>query len=195
MIKISKKHALIILLFIIGGCQQCILEHQPDPKFGFDPQAISLDSNEYFNLNIIINEIESPFFGVSFQTEYDPSLIEISCNGYNLIDPFFGENHLAMFHNTEDGVIYSSVILINGQDPVSGSGNIASCNGFAKTTGTAWIDFRPESFYFIDYNGNELINPYQNNENYFLIDSSLIIYDFELLNARIDINHPSIIDN
>ena len=156
----------------------------------------------------MINEIESPFFGVSFQIEYDPSLIEISCNGYNLIDPFFGENHLAMFHNPnageficdgsplnntdcsflsdttdvngdpiiitadyllenptscnsgenfcavnpdpEHGVIYSSVTLMNGQDPVSGSGNVASCNGFAKTTGTAWIDFRPESFYFID---------------------------------------------
>ena len=52
MIKISKKHALIILLIIIGGCQQCILEHQSDPKFGFDPQAISLDSNDYFNLNL-----------------------------------------------------------------------------------------------------------------------------------------------
>ncbi|MBC8198383.1 MAG: hypothetical protein H8E60_10920 [Candidatus Marinimicrobia bacterium] len=195
MIRLLKKHALLILLILVGGCQQCILEYQSDPKLGFDPQAISLRSNEYFNLNIIINEIESPFFGVSFHIEYDTTLIELSCDGNNLTDPFFGENNLITFINPQNGIIYSSLSLMNGQDPVSGSGNIASCNGYTKIPGTAWINFKPESFYFIDNNGNELVNSYQNNDNYSQLDSSLIIFDFELLNARIDIDHPGIIDN
>ena len=67
--KITKKNLLLFLLIIISGCQQCILETQLSPKLGFDPQSRAISTNDYFSLDIIVNEIESPFFGISFQNE------------------------------------------------------------------------------------------------------------------------------
>ena len=59
MIKITKKKILIILIIFIGGCQQCILENQLHPKIGFTPQAITLDTDDYFSMDIFIDEFES----------------------------------------------------------------------------------------------------------------------------------------
>ena len=198
MMKITKKQILIILMIFIGGCQQCILENQLHPKIGFTPQAITLNTDDYFSIDIFIDEFESPFFGFSFRIEYDPNLVEFgSCNTGNLVDSFFGEddNYLAEFFIPQDGKIYSSVTLKNGQDPKSGSGNIAVCNGIAKSDGIALINFIDTSFYFINEFGDELINPYQNNNNYYQLDSNMIIYDFEIINARLDIGNHGIIDN
>ena len=197
--KITKKYILIFLLIIISSCQQCILETELSPKLGFDPQSKSLNSDDYFSLDIIINEIESPFFGMSFQIQYDTSKIELSCTANDLNDSFFGQSHLAQIINQDEGIIYSTLTLLNGQDPVSGSGNIAVCNGMAKTSGTAWIEFIPNSFYFINEFGDELLNAENTDSTYrslyYQLDSTSIIYDFELLDARIDIDQPGIIDN
>ena len=198
--KISSKNILLFLLLIISGCQQCILEHKASPKFGFDPQSKSIGSEEFFSLDIIVNEIESPFFGMSFQIEYDSSKIDLSCSASNIEDPLFGNNYLANFIKPEnEKIIYSSISLFNGQDPISGSGNIAVCNGFSKSSGTAQITFIPNSFYFINEYGDELLNAVNldssYNANYNQLDSSAIIYEFEILDARIDIDQPGIIDN
>lgn len=198
--KLSSKNILLFLLLIVSGCQQCILEHRVSPKFGFDPQSKSISSEEFFSLDIIVNEIESPFFGMSFQIEYDSSKIELYCSANNIEDPLFGNNYLAEFIKPEnDKIIYSSISLFNGQDPISGSGRIAICNGYTKSSGTAHINFIPNSFYFINEYGDELINAVNTDSTYHAIygqlDSSAIIYDFEILDARIDIDHPGIIDN
>jgi hypothetical protein len=197
--KITKKNLLLFLLIIISGCQQCILETQLSPKLGFDPQSRAISTNDYFSLDIIVNEIESPFFGISFQLQYDTSKIELNCEANDLNNPFFGQNHLTQIINQNAGVIQSAMTLYNGQDPVSGSGTIAVCNGMALSSGTSYIEFIPNSFYFINEFGDELLNAENTDstyrELYYQLDSTSIIYDFELLDARIDIDHPEIIDN
>ena len=196
---ISNKNIILLFLIVISGCQQCILEHQADPKLGFNPQTIISSTNELFDVEIIINEIESPFFGMTFHLEYDSSKIDLTCKSDSLDNPFFGNNYLAQFINPDGNKIYSSLTLYNGQDPVSGTGNIAECTGLAKSSGTAYIEFVPNSFYFIDEFGDEILNPINTDSvyksMYSLMDSSSIIYNFEVLNARIDIDHPGIIDN
>ncbi|MAJ43905.1 MAG: hypothetical protein CMF96_04050 [Candidatus Marinimicrobia bacterium] len=196
---LSKKNILLFLLLVISGCQQCIMEYQSNPILGFNPETIVSNSNETFEMEIIINEIESPFFGLAFQLEYDSSKIELNCNANTLDSPFFGENYLAQFINPDGNKIHTTYTLLNGQDPVSGTGIIAECIGYSKSSGTAYIEFIPNSFYFIDEFGDELYNPvntdsiYKN--QYSTLDSASIIYNFEIINARIDIDHPGIIEN
>ena len=239
-----KKNIILFLLIIIGGCQQCILEYEANPKLGFNPQSKITNSGEYFHFDLMIDDFESSFFGLSFQLTYDSTLIDsFNCTSDNIENSFFGQNYLAQhinpgcnwddeigcYDNYDDNLIddecanfvqifedndkkenclslkqnkiYSSISLINGQDPISGSGNIASCGGKINddARGTAYIEFLPSSFYFIDEYGQELLNPinsdYDYSNIYSIMDSSSIIYDFEVINARLDINQPGIIDN
>tara|TARA_B100001029_G_scaffold172222_1_gene169767 strand:- start:180 stop:953 length:774 start_codon:yes stop_codon:yes gene_type:complete len=158
------------------------------------------DLGEEFYLDIIVEEFESPFFGMTFQLTFDPTKIDsFTCRSQGIENSFFGQNYLAQFINPDGNSIYSSISLLNGQDPVAGSGTIARCTGYAKSAGTAKIEFVHNSFYFIDEFGDELLNPLNTDTtyraNYDELDSSLIIFDFELIDARIDIDHPGIIDN
>ena len=104
-------------------------------------------------------------------------------------NPFFGNNYLAQFINPDGNKIYSSLTLYNGQDPVSGTGNIAECTVLAKSSGTAYIEFVPNSFYFIDEFGDEILNPINTDSvyksMYSLMDSSSIIYNFEVLSLQL----------
>lgn len=189
--KLSTHKMLFYLLLLVGGCQQCLVESDPEPVIGFNPKAVTATNESIVGIDIKIENLTTGIFGFTFQFDFDTSKLEIDNCFKNVSDnAFFGESYLGLMVDTSN-VLYGSFVKQNGQDLAVGSGYVGTCYFLTKAAGTARLNFKPEKFYFIDDAGVEIPHQYLSEFSEIETNDSTVI-QFEIIDARIDIDHPDI---
>ncbi len=189
--KLSTHKILFYLLLLVGGCQQCLVESDPEPVIGFNPKAVTATNESIVSLDIKIENLSTGIFGFTFQVEFDTSKLEIE-NCFKSVSnhAFFGESYLGLMVDTSN-VLYGSFVKQSGQDLAVGSGFVGTCILRTKAPGTARLNFNPERFYFIDDAGVEIPHQYLSEfSDIESVDSTVI--QFEIIDGRVDIDHPNI---
>jgi len=144
----------ILCLILISGCSNDSTEpEEQQPVLFFSESSTTITVGEQTNLSLEIEDFTESVFGVSFQVQYDSSIISFNESSGLSSGDFFGQDAI-IFVKDNNSNIHITISQIQGQNVVSGSGvfNTFTFNG--KSFGNCTIQITPEDLHFYDINGN-----------------------------------------
>ena len=145
-------------LVILTSCGKEPSRSKPEPTLSFTPQTLSINTGQQGEFTIQIEDLDSPVFGISMRIAYDSSIVSFSDSTGFSVGDFFGTDVVA-FTREEVSIIHLTVTLTQGQEEVSGSGDIGRLTFVGKSTGNSTVEVITSELYFYDSEGNEGIIP------------------------------------
>ena len=139
-------------------------------SFNLEPSFQTIGMESEASLNIELQRLKVPIFGITMQVNYDASILSFNDTTGFSAGEFF-DNQEIVFVNEEASTIYMGFSIQQGGSDVSGSGTICTLIFKGKSAGTSEIAISLSNIHYFDSNGNEIS-----------------IGDFELVNAMITVS-------
>ena len=143
----------IVLLIACGDGPQ-----EPEGRVStltFIPDALSIILEEEGELIIQIKDFDDSIFGISMRIAYDSSIVSFKDSvGFEAGD-FFGSD-IVVFINEESALIHLTVTLQQGQQEVSGTGELGELKFIGKSPGSSTIEIISSELNFFDSGGNRI---------------------------------------
>jgi len=144
----------VFCLILISGCSNDSTEPEElQPALFFSQSYTSITVGGQANLSLEIQNLTESVFGVSFQMQYDSSIVSFNESSGMSSGDFFGQDAI-VFVKDNDTNIHITIAQIQGQSEVSGSGIFSTFTFIGKLTGNCTIEIIPEDLHFYDVNGN-----------------------------------------
>ena len=130
----------MILGFIIFSCDDTPTENvDTTPHIYLQISDTNLEVDDEFQVSIQIDDIETPVFGINLYIEFDNMIITFTDTTGFSSGSFFGESPI-LFTEEQDGVIDITVIRVQGESEVTGSGLLGTLTFTAKSPGYSSIE-------------------------------------------------------
>ncbi|MDP8229451.1 MAG: hypothetical protein P9M15_08370 [Candidatus Electryoneaceae bacterium] len=121
----------------------------------FTPDSINLAEDEQTNVTMAISELAESIFGLCLQMTYDSTVVKFSDTLDVEIGDFFGPNAIAFIHSS-NSTLHLSITKIQGQEAVSGSGDICVFPITGKAVGDCRIQIVTDEARFYSSSGDEI---------------------------------------
>ena len=142
----------LIILFISCGDETTEPE-ETVPTLALTPDALSIIVGQEGDLTLQIKDFDVSIFGISMRVAYDSSNVSFSKSTGFAAGDFFGSNIVA-FVGEESALIYLTVTLQQGQQDVSGTGNLGKLTFIGKSPGSSTVEIISSELNFYDSDGN-----------------------------------------
>ena len=152
-----KKNTVFILLtgLILTSCEEEV-STTPAPVLSLSSSFSSITVGDSTTLSIELADMEISVSGVSMQISYDTSVVEVDIDTTRK-GTYFGNNAIFLFETVND-TVHFSIFEIEGDNMVSGTGKICEFEIIGLNVGSSTFTIVSEELYFIDKNGNEIVN-------------------------------------
>ena len=150
-------HKLIILsIVLILSCgDETTNPEETVPTLALDPDALSIDVGQEGGLTIQIEDFDVSIFGFSMRIAYDSTNVSFKKSAVFAEGDFFGSDIVA-FVEEESALIYLTITLHQGQQEVSGSGDLGELMFVGKSSGSGTVEIISSELIFYDSAGNEV---------------------------------------
>ena len=153
----EKKVYVIIVCILLAACSKNT-EVENNILLGFSESSINAQPGDLIEISIIFENCPEPIFGMSFQIEYDNSIISFVDSTGVIQGDYFSENSLS-FCNEAEGVIHLAFTQVQGEEMITGSGIIGKIYFHVLTSGSTQMEIINSSLHFYDAGGNEVDIP------------------------------------
>ena len=141
----------IVLFF---GCGKGTQEPEETvPTLALIPDALSIIVGQEGDLTLQIKDFDVSIFGISMRIAYDSSNVSFSDSTGFAAGDFFGSDIVA-FVEEDSALIYLTVTLQQGQQEVSGTGDLAVMTFVGESQGNSKVEIISSELNFYDSDGN-----------------------------------------
>lgn len=150
-----KKIAIILpVLMILTGCgDNSSKPETTEPALQISVDNSSIAVGETATVTLHLANITEEVFGMSFQVSYNNTVLDFADSSDVTAGDYFGTNILLFAHAAESAV-HVTITRLQGQDGVSGDGDICNISFGADAAGTSTIGITDGSLNFYDADGN-----------------------------------------
>ena len=145
---------LLIILFVGCGTEP----EETVPTIALTPDALSIIVGQEGDLALQIKDFDVSIFGISMRVAYDSSNVSFSKSTGFAAGDFFGSDIIA-FVQEESSLIFLTVTLQQGQQEVSGTGDLGKLTFIGKSPGSGTVEIISSELIFFDSDGNQIIIP------------------------------------
>ncbi|MCH8305979.1 MAG: hypothetical protein IIB94_12730 [Candidatus Marinimicrobia bacterium] len=146
-------------IVLLLGCGDGLQEPEETmPTLALSPDTLSIMLGQEGDLALQIEDFDVSIFGISMRIAYDSSNVSFNKSTGFASGDFFGSNIVA-FVEDEPPLIYLTVTLQQGQQEVSGTGELGKLTFIGKSPGSGTIEIISSELIFFDSDGNEVIIP------------------------------------
>jgi len=149
------KNLLILIIAISLLACSTSTDSDNNPKIYLSPASANVSISEQTSLEIIIEDNQKSFFGISMQLSYDNTKLGFVDSTGFVAGAMFDQSAIS-FAKKNGSKIHLSLTQLNGQASTSGSGTIGTLTFQATATGNSVIDFLEDDLIFYDSNGSEI---------------------------------------
>lgn len=154
MVALKKTHIILMLVFLLMGCDEEANSYDPVLRLIPDNLSIGLEQEGVLTLNI--EDLGKSIFGINIHIIFDPEIISFLDSSGFVPGDFFGTEKIT-FVREESATIHLTITLKQGSSEVQGSGEIGTLTFTGQALGTSSVDIIPSEIHFYDSDG-ELIN-------------------------------------
>ena len=148
---------IILLTILFAGCgDDTTKPEETVPTFALTPDALSIIVGQEGDLALQIKDFDVSIFGISMRVAYDSSNVSFSKSTGFAAGDFFGSDIIA-FVQEESSLIFLTVTLQQGQQEVSGTGDLGEITFTGKSPGSGTVEIISSELIFYDSDGNEVI--------------------------------------
>ena len=140
---------LLIILFVGCGTEP----EETVPTIALTPDALSIIVGQEGDLALQIKDFDVSIFGISMRVAYDSSNVSFSKSTGFAAGDFFGSDIIA-FVQEESSLIFLTVTLQQGQQEVSGTGDLGKLTFIGKSPGSSTVEIISSELNFYDSDGN-----------------------------------------
>ena len=142
---------LLIILFVGCGTEP----EETVPTIALTPDALSIIVGQEGDLALQIKDFDVSIFGISMRVAYDSSNVSFSKSTGFAAGDFFGSDIIA-FVQEESSLIFLTVTLQQGQQEVSGTGDLGKLTFIGKSPGSGTVEIISSELNFYDSDGNKV---------------------------------------
>lgn len=141
-------------IFLFTGCgtepeEAALTLH----TLSLSPDSLTIEVGENGDLTLQIEDFDVSIFGISMRIAYDSSNVSFNKSAGFASGDFFGSNIVA-FVEDEPPLIYLTVTLQQGQQDVSGTGDLGKLTFIGKSPGSGTVVIISFKLNFYDSDGN-----------------------------------------
>ena len=141
-------------IVLLLGCGDGLQEPEETmPTLALSPDTLSIMLGQEGDLTIQIEDFDVSIFGISMRIAYDSSNVSFNKSAGFASGDFFGSNIVA-FVEDEPPLIYLTVTLQQGQQDVSGTGDLGKLTFIGKSPGSGTVVIISFKLNFYDSDGN-----------------------------------------
>ncbi|NQV16527.1 hypothetical protein HQ531_13780 [bacterium] len=136
--------------------ENSIIPLYPNPTISLTGPEQTVSVGEVFVMSVQIQDFRTPFFAISMRFSYDSSRVSFQPAETAWIGDVWSGNAIGITE-MEDGLIYSSITQIAGDDLVEDNGELLSINFVGDETGEAVFEIQSDELFFYDEDGAQII--------------------------------------
>jgi hypothetical protein len=145
---------LIALSLVIISCENNTTEpYESNLYLQLSTSQTEVNTGDEVQIDVQITECSEPIFAISMQIEFDNTILNFTESQNE--SEFFGDNCIIFFQGTE-GIIYSSVSLMQNEEQVSGVGTLFSLTFASVAAGTSELNILLNEIKVYDEEGNTI---------------------------------------
>ena len=142
---------LLIILFVGCGTEP----EETVPTIALTPDALSIIVGQEGDLALQIKDFDVSIFGISMRVAYDSSNVSFSKSTGFAAGDFFGSDIVA-FVGEESALIYLTVTLQQGQQEITGTGDLGKLTFIGKSPGSGTVEIISSELNFYYSDGNKV---------------------------------------
>jgi hypothetical protein len=148
----------VSVLLLTSGCKQdSPTAPQNENRHGlyFSPEEATVGTGEPLTLDVRAGEWADSVFAVSFELPFDSAVLTFSDLSGIQAGDFFGYEAL-VFAQDSAGTLHVALSRMQGQNPVTGTGTLASLRFIGRAAGTCELALLPERLHWYSAAGAEI---------------------------------------